>query len=69
MFSGTHSIISLIQPSVRVKELERQIDQLILLPAVLLQVAITRETHSKNSRHVVLHVCVVCVVYMCRRGG
>lgn len=56
------SIMSLIQPSVCVKELERQIDQLMLLPAVLLQeVAITRETHSKNSRHMVLYVCVCCV--------
>lgn len=59
--------MSFIQPSVCVKELERRIDQLILLPAVLLQeVVITRETHSKNTRHMVLcvYVCCVCSVYV-----
>ena len=62
--------LSFIHPSIRescpVQGLERQVGQLILLPAVVLQeVAITRETHSRHSGHGYGGVCV-CV---CRQEG
>ena len=56
------SLNYVIHSTIRLCEGLRQIDQLILLPAVLLQeVVITREIHSKNTRHMVLCVCVCCV--------